>query len=404
MRRVTELFVPGGLVLLAALVFLRPGVLPESATPFLRVYPYAVGLVGVFLGWYFNRSRVLFGLLILAIADRLLLVFPPALGVDGSAGRIVFNAVALLLPTNLAAYSMLSERGVLTRRGLARVIPIPVQMLLVGLMWLVRQRELAALLDFRFVGVELIGWTPISQPGLLAFGVAFVLLVTRSFLLRNPIERCFVWALAAAFAGMQAAGTGWSPTGFFATAGLILAISVIEMSYRMAYHDELTGLPGRRALSETLLKLGSGYSVGMVDIDHFKQFNDRYGHDVGDQVLRMVSAKLERIPGGGKAFRYGGEEFAVVFPGQSASDVLPHLESLRRDIQASCFVLRGPDRPKKKPDIPKPQSGPRKAVLVTVSIGVAERDEDKRKPDQVVKAADKALYRAKDAGRNQVTL
>lgn len=157
-------------------------------------------------------------------------------------------------------------------------------------------------------------------------------------------------------------------------------------------------------MSEMLLKLGSGYSVGMVDIDHFKQFNDRYGHDVGDQVLRMVSAKLERISGGGKAFRYGGEEFAVVFPGQSASDVLPHLESLRRDIQASCFVLRGPDRPKKKPDIPKPQSGPRKAVLVTVSIGVAERDEDKRKPDQVVKAADKALYRAKDAGRNQVTL
>jgi diguanylate cyclase (GGDEF)-like protein len=140
----------------------------------------------------------------------------------------------------------------------------------------------------------------------------------------------------------------------------------------------------------------------MVDVDHFKQFNDRYGHDVGDQVLRMVASKLDRVSGGGKAFRYGGEEFAVVFPGQSAKDVMPHLDSLRREVQASCFVLRGADRPKKKPDTPKAQSGPRKAVLVTVSIGVAEREEPKRKPDQVIKAADQALYRAKDAGRNRV--
>jgi diguanylate cyclase (GGDEF)-like protein len=142
----------------------------------------------------------------------------------------------------------------------------------------------------------------------------------------------------------------------------------------------------------------------MVDVDHFKQFNDRYGHDVGDQVLRMVAAKLEQASGGGKAFRYGGEEFAVVFPDQSAADALPHLESLRREVQASCFVLRGPDRPKKKPDTPKPPSGPRKAVLVTVSIGVAAWDEQKRKADHVIKAADLALYRAKAAGRNKVKL
>jgi diguanylate cyclase (GGDEF)-like protein len=402
MRRVYELFIPGGLVLLAALVFLRPGVLPESAAPLLRVYPYAVAGIGVFLGWYFNRSRVVFGLLILAIADRVLVVFPAALGAGGSAGRTAFNVVALLLPINLAAYSLLSERGVITRRAAARLIPMLGQVLVVGLLWLFRQRELDALLDYRFVGVDLAAWTPISQPALLAFGVAFVLLAFRFFRIRNPIERSFVWALAVVFTALQASGSGWNATAFFATAGLILGISVIEMSYRMAYHDELTGLPGRRALNERLLKLGSQYAVGMVDIDHFKQFNDRYGHDVGDQVLRMVAVKLERVSGGGKAFRYGGEEFAVVFPGQSAEDVMPHLESLRREVQASCFVLRGPDRPKKKPDIPKAQRGPQKAVLVTVSIGVAAWDEQKRKPDHVIKAADLALYRAKAAGRNKV--
>jgi diguanylate cyclase (GGDEF)-like protein len=404
MRRVVELFIPGGLVLLAALVFLRPGVLPESAAPLLRVYPYAVAGIGGFLGWYFNRSRVVFGLLILAIADRVLVVFPPALGPGGGAGRTAFNAVALLLPINLAAYSLLSERGVITRRAAARLIPMLGQVLVVGLLWLFRRRELDTLLDYRFVGVDLTAWTPISQPALLAFGVAFVLLAYRFFLIRNPIERSFVWALAAVFTALQASGSGWNVTAFFATAGLILGISVIEMSYRMAYYDELTGLPGRRALNETLLKLGSQYAVGMVDVDHFKQFNDRYGHDVGDQVLRMVASKLEQASGGGKAFRYGGEEFAVVFPDQSATDTLLHLESLRREVQASCFVLRGPDRPKKKPDTPKPPSGPRKAVLVTVSIGVAAWDEQKRKADHVIKAADLALYRAKAAGRNKVKL
>ena len=62
----------------------------------------------------------------------------------------------------------------------------------------------------------------------------------------------------------------------------------------MAYHDELTGLPGRRALNEALLRVGSRYAVAMVDVDHFKHFNDAYGHEVGDQVLRMVAAQLDR--------------------------------------------------------------------------------------------------------------
>src|SRR3989304_3708911 len=164
MRRVYELFIPGGLVLLAALVFLRPGVLPESAAPLLRVYPYAVAGIGVFLGWYFNRSRVVFGLLILAIADRVLVVFPAALGAGGSAGRTAFNVVALLLPINLAAYSLLSERGVITRRAAARPPPTLGPALVVGLLWLFRQRELDALMDYRFVGGGLAAWAPISQP------------------------------------------------------------------------------------------------------------------------------------------------------------------------------------------------------------------------------------------------
>lgn len=396
------MILPGGLLLLAALVFLRPGSLPDSMHPYVRAYPYVVAGAGVFLGWLFNRSRVVFAILVLALADRAVLHFAPGDASGAGAGHIVFDAVALLLPVNLVAFAMISERGILTVRGLARLVPTAAQCLVVALLSLSGQGEVAAWLAHTFIDAGLSAWTPVPQPALLAFGLALVVQGIRLILHRNAIEGSFLWALVASFIALHGSQAGWLATNSFATAGLILTVAVFETSYRMAYHDDLTGLPGRRALNEALMKLGKRYAVAMVDIDHFKQFNDRYGHAVGDQVLRMVASKLGGVSGGGRAFRYGGEEFAVLFPGQSATDVIPHLESLRKAVQTSCFVLRGKDRPRKKPDAPRTRSDPRRAVVVTVSIGVAECNDRHAKPDQVIKAADRALYRAKEAGRNQV--
>jgi diguanylate cyclase (GGDEF)-like protein len=404
MKRLSVVILPGGLLWLGALLFLRPGALPHAMDPYVRAYPYVVAGAGVFLGWLFNRSRVVFAILVLALADRALLLFAPGDAMTAGAGRVVFEAVSILLPLNLIGFAMIGERGILNLRGLARLVPILAQCLAVAVLCLSAQRGVAAWLDYRVVAVDLAPWTPIPQLALLAFGLALVVQGIRTALYRNAIEGGFLWALAASFVALHAGHAGWLATNYFATAGLILAVALFETSYRMAYHDDLTGLPGRRALNEALPKLGSRYAVAMVDIDHFKRFNDQYGHDVGDQVLRMVASKLGSVSDGARAFRFGGEEFAVVFPGQSAEDAIPHLESLRKAVQASCFVLRGPDRPRKKPETPRSGDAPRRAVVVTVSIGVAERDERNAKPDQVIKAADKALYRAKDAGRNQVSV
>ena len=207
----------------------------------------------------------------------------------------------------------------------------------------------------------------------------------------------FVEQLALALARV-----GAKSTVYFTSAGLVLIISVIETSHSMAFRDELTGLPGRRALEKALLKLGSTFSVAMLDIDFFKKFNDRHGHDVGDQVLRMVASKLARVSGGGKPFRYGGEEFAILFPGKLVDETVPHLERLRKVMEQTRFYVRGRNRPRKRPDNPKKKKRPRKKVTITVSIGVAERSERYAKPHQVIQAADQALYRAKNAGRNQI--
>ncbi|MFV9644518.1 MAG: diguanylate cyclase, partial [Desulfobacterales bacterium] len=96
------------------------------------------------------------------------------------------------------------------------------------------------------------------------------------------------------------------------------------------------------------------------------------------------------------------EEFILIFPG-SLMDVIPHVERVRKTIESSEFLLRGPMRPRKKPEKSVTTKESLEKVSVTVSIGVAERDDRYRTPREVVKAADKALYRAKSSGRNRIS-
>ncbi|WP_309245216.1 GGDEF domain-containing protein [Clostridium sp. CF012] len=178
----------------------------------------------------------------------------------------------------------------------------------------------------------------------------------------------------------------------------MLIISIIEDSYSMAYLDELTGIPSRRALREDLMKLGNKYVIAMVDIDFFKKFNDTYGHDVGDDVLKLVASNLMQVTGGGKAFRYGGEEFTILFPGKAINDVIPHLETLREQVSKSGYT-----RKPSKAQSSKSKRGNSIQLFVNISIGVCEKSSKYKNSSDVMKGSDKALYRAKKKGRNRVS-
>ncbi|MDF2179820.1 GGDEF domain-containing protein [Aliiglaciecola sp. CAU 1673] len=189
------------------------------------------------------------------------------------------------------------------------------------------------------------------------------------------------------------------------TLAVLYMLSVIMDSHDMAFRDELTGIPGRRALMQYVQTLGKRYVVVMADIDHFKSFNDTYGHDVGDQVLKLVASKLRKVTGGGKAFRYGGEEFTLVFAGKDPEQVVPHVDALRQAIQDYAMVIRAKDRPKKKSKSAKPQKqAKQKTVKVTCSFGIASRSKEASEFQSVMKQADLALYDAKKAGRNCVKI
>jgi diguanylate cyclase (GGDEF)-like protein len=220
---------------------------------------------------------------------------------------------------------------------------------------------------------------------------------------RDALSAGFLGSLVLAFLGLSGNRASPADVIYFSAAGLALVISAIDVSFSMAYLDELTGLPARRSLNNELLNLGRKYAVAMIDIDHFKKFNDLYGHKTGDQVLKMIASKLKDITGSAKVFRYGGEEFTAIFPGKSVDEALPHLEVYRKLIEATPFVIRGNERRVRSTDKNGRVSlSGQKSARVTVSIGASASGKDFTMPEEVLKEADRILYKAKKAGRNRV--
>ncbi|MCG6267068.1 GGDEF domain-containing protein [Vibrio furnissii] len=189
----------------------------------------------------------------------------------------------------------------------------------------------------------------------------------------------------------------------FSLAGVLLILYLLSASYEMAFNDRLTQLPGRHALELDMRHLGRNFTVAMVDVDHFKSFNDSYGHETGDDVLKLVAARLRMVQGRAKVYRYGGEEFTVLFKGKTAEQAMDYLELLRADIEAYDLVIRNLEsRPKNDKDGAKQRSdSKRMSVNITVSIGLCD-SALQRDPNEALKFADQALYAAKKAGRNCV--
>jgi diguanylate cyclase (GGDEF)-like protein len=394
-----------GLILAAVLAFAAPLELLLATAPY--TFP-ALLAIGSLLAWRFRRSRALFALLALTLAAIALARFAPEARAQPGASLPLMEfspalrAVGLLLPLNLAVLAFLGERGVLTRMGTLRVGLILVQGVFVIGLASAEPSWAGSFFGYQFLPERFTALMAIADIVVVCFAAAITLTIIRLALRPDPVTRGLLWALPAAALAFDTAARGEPPTLYLAAAVLMLIISVVESSFAMAYRDGLTGLPARRAFNEEILKLGGRYTIAMVDIDHFKRCNDRHGHDVGDQVLRMVAGRLGSVSGGGKAFRYGGEEFAILFPGKDRAECIPHLERLREAVRDTSFTLREADRPRRKPKKPRTARVPARTITVTVSIGAAERSPRHPEPEEVIKAADRALYRAKKAGRNRV--
>lgn len=389
---------PGGLVFLTTTaLLLAPGAggIVEEVT---RGYPWVVFAGSFLLASFFHRSRVAVAVLALAAVTLV--------AVTGAGGSTAFFFAGGLYAAGLGALAFQKDRGVFTVPGALQLGGAMVTGLFGALVVDVAPDDMAAFLAAAPLPPELTAWSGLPQPVFLAFTLSFLLLGGAALLRRGPVERGMVWGLATVLPSFYLASRPEVVVLFFTAAGLTLGLSVLEISYAMAYRDDLTGLPARRALMRNLDALGGAYAVAMVDVDRFKRFNDRHGHDVGDQVLKMVAGRLARNSGEGRAFRYGGEEFTLLYPGKTRDEVLPRLEDVRKGVEEARFVLRSWPRPRKKPVNPRAwkvsRSSKPRELSVTVSIGVADSTGREATPEDVLKKADQALYRAKKKGRNRV--
>lgn len=400
-KPILALIFPGGLIFLLAIGLLRPQGLPIWLQQPIGALPYIVLAFGLIFGWYFSSSRMILSLLVLALADRALVVLPANGGDQEAVSQTIVAITAFLVPLNLLAFSILKEDSISTFRGVMRVVLVLVQPFLLLWLCLPDQQVLTSSFTWQYIPSRYTDWTPIPQPALVAFAIAGLLHVIRFALHRDPLEGGAIWALCAIFVAYHTSRYGWQPTNFFMTAGLILFITLLQSFYRQTYRDELTGIPGRLAYDEAIGQLGKRFSVAIIGIDQLTQYANVHGKPVSEQILKLAAPRIQAACSDGQIFRTTGEEFTVLFPGKSAIDTMGTLDIVRKSVEAIGLFLRGRDRVWEQRGIQEAGSRDR-ALPITLSIGVGEKLTDSATLTLVIKSAYRGLYEAKGIGGNVV--
>ena len=354
--------------------------------------PVMLAMLVIGLTIYFNRSKVFFYALIVVIANA-------ALGLSWAETQLSYALLSGLLPLQLLILILLPDRGVFSIRAL----PAYISMLLttVFAVIVVMNSPVWATQVFLtdWLPARYFDWTRLPQTVLGICLAVFLYTLVLCFVRPSPQMSAGLGVLIMLIVQMHFGVTSASLNVFSSAALLMCLYAVTQESWRMAYLDELTGLPARRALREKFQQMNGLYAIGMLDVDFFKKFNDTYGHDTGDAVLQMIAGKMNKVTGGGLPYRFGGEEFSIVFKGKNSAEARQHLEALCKTIANTPFVInRGSRRKSDK----RARLKENKSVTVTVSIGVAESNSSVSSPWDVIKLADRALYRAKKNGRNRV--
>ncbi|HEX6062567.1 MAG TPA: GGDEF domain-containing protein [Longimicrobiales bacterium] len=363
-----------------------------------RGLPIPALVVAALLAWRFRNARLFAATVVIAVA--FVVLHARWLGASGLAQTVIVT----FLPVGLVLLALKRDRGFTLRelRGsvIAAVAPATVAAFLSA------GRSDAALrwLTHAYIHPAYTDWSALPQIALFVIVVSLLVVALRALRRLNAGEAALFWVIIAAACAFVAPPDSTARGVWVVTSALVVIVALVEIAYAFAFTDELTGLPGRRAFNYTISSLQPPYAIAVVDVDHFKTFNDTHGHEVGDQVLRMVAARLSRVGGGGVAYRSGGEEFTIIFEGANKRHAGEHAEAVRAAIADASFALRRTPRPRDKRGKEKRgRSGAARDVLrVTVSVGVAGATDRSKTVHAVIEAADQAMYRAKTAGRNRV--
>ncbi len=358
--------------------------------------PYVLAFFSLVLSVWFQHSRTFYAICILVIT---MAVVP---SVEKLNQRALINGISLFIPIAFIILALVTERGITSKYGLIKGVVFLLSFLFILLdagqinPWLERMKPAGMIFAISDQAIS------IPRLSVFLFILCLCILITRSFILTFNMEMAFIGVTLGSFVILHFMEYPDVLAIFFSAVFLIFIIALFQTSYSLAFHDTLTGVLSRRALEQEIMRLGNKYAIAMVDIDHFKRVNDKYGHGVGDDVLKMVAAMIERNAVGGKIFRYGGEEFVVVFPRKNAEEIIDLMDQVRIQIEKRPFILRSQTRPKKKPKSNIFRESGSEKIRITVSAGIADKNDRLQSAWKVIEAADKALYQAKKNGRNCV--
>jgi GGDEF domain-containing protein len=397
-NRLVLLTLPGAAVLVMAGGLL--GFTPDS--PVLidaaRSFPVVAVIAALLLAWRIQNTRMLSAAMLLGATFFALQ--PSWLGRD----PLAYALFAIFTTPGVALLAWSQDRGFTLARVRTHVLLAFAPLAVAAFACAGRLERATQILHGNLVDPIYTDWSGLPQAAVFTAALAFCAVVARVALKHRAPDVGLGW-LVIALACALATPAGSTARGiWFIAGGLVLIIALVEMAHAMAFYDELTGLPGRRALTQALHALRAPYAIAIVDVDHFKSFNDEYGHEVGDQVLRMVAGRLRGVGGGGTAYRSGGEEFTIVFPGVSKEDALEHAQVVREAVASARFALRRLPRPAGK-DAAQARGRGQDAsdhLQVTISVGVASPMTRDVGVDVVLRQADQAMYKAKTEGRNRV--
>lgn len=375
-----NILIPLLISLLFALVVFYEAKIPKIIFSLVPYIFYAISILILWVSWHFNRNKFIF------IITPLILV---SLGFEYFSAKhasSLFLYISIIYPIHLLIFLLLKERGLFSIWGILKVLFFAFEVALV-LYFIYNPNEvLKSFIDINIFAISTYPLKDISVViGILLVFILTALVMFNRYLIYNT---SFLIITISFYGGFYFLKTPHANEISLLAISVIIFVLLIRESYRLAFYDELTELPGRRALVEDMAKLGMKYTLAMIDIDHFKKFNDTYGHDTGDDVLKMVAIKLAAVSGGGKAYRYGGEEFVVLFPSVEVDQAFIHTDLLRDIIAKSAFSVRNKKSQKK--------------IYINISAGIVQNSTKDKDPFATMKRADNALYKAKKAGRNQV--
>jgi len=396
------------LLITAVLLLPATSQLEDSYQILLKYLPYGLSVAVIILGQQFVQGRIAMAAANLLLGYAIIQFYLQA-PLEQDAIRAYFTFLSFYWPLNFFLIYWLPERKLISPLGglLATVISIQIVSAYLFVHHMPDYSQILsqylALQPFGQDSEHIMGqWlTPLAIT-LVLLSAGIILFIHT--LIKRDRSHCVLFACMIACVLVCAWFDSSSISSLFSSLiACALLITLLFNSHDLAFLDELTGLPGRRALMNELKHCGKHYCVVMADIDHFKIFNDTHGHDTGDDVLRIVAQELAKVRGGGKAFRYGGEEFTLLFKRKNTEEAEPFIESIRQSIADYPLMIRDKKtRPKarsKKTHKAKPATT---QVQVTVSFGIAQRLAE-QKAEAVMKSADQALYRAKELGRNCIS-